>query len=166
MNVKFLDGVLESVIKILLNCFPIYISYIYKSANVIPSGRYVLSLQRKFVEKLAVHDNNLMNDIFKAEADKSWADSNYLSPVGIKNESIDDLNHFSTPFFIRKLPLEPTGVDLDCICFQNIFFLTKIGFVLTLDRLTINVISVYTSGVVSIFFDVVFFKVNFRFAVY
>ncbi|KAI8122790.1 hypothetical protein FF38_13581 [Lucilia cuprina] len=42
-----------------------------------------MSLQRKFVDNLATHENNLMNEIFEMERNVDWSGVTYLSPIGI-----------------------------------------------------------------------------------
>ncbi|KAI8122535.1 hypothetical protein CVS40_6622 [Lucilia cuprina] len=78
-------------------------SFIYETASVTPFCKYALALQRKFVDRLADHENHLMNEIFAAQRDISWHDPYYLSPVGILNENIilDDAI-YELPDFFRK----------------------------------------------------------------
>lgn len=78
-------------------------NYIYRHSEVQPFCSYSLSLQRRFVEKLAEHDNNLMNEIFQAEQDITWTSHKYLSPVGIINEDIGgNPDSYMTPNFYQK----------------------------------------------------------------
>ncbi|KAI8123893.1 hypothetical protein CVS40_5775 [Lucilia cuprina] len=78
-------------------------SFIYETASVTPFCKYALALQRKFVDRLADHENHLMNEIFAAQRDISWHNPYYLSPVGILNENIilDDAI-YELPDFFRK----------------------------------------------------------------
>ena len=77
--------------------------YIYEQSKVTPFCRYALALQRRFVEKLASHDNNLMNEIFEYEKNIEWSSFTYLSPIGILFESIeDDPDPFIRPDFYKK----------------------------------------------------------------
>ena len=77
--------------------------YIYEKSEVTPFCRYALKLQRKFVENLALHDNNLMNEIFEMEKNILWSSSTYLSSIGILSESFDDdPDIFIRPDFYNK----------------------------------------------------------------
>lgn len=60
--------------------------YIYNKSAVTPFCQYILSLQKKFIDKLENHDNVLMNETYDLECDFNWSDTNYLSPIGIISE--------------------------------------------------------------------------------
>lgn len=63
--------------------------YIYKTSRVVLLRTFILSLQKKFVEKLATHDNSLVNDIYNSNKDISPSGTTYLSPVGVLCDDID-----------------------------------------------------------------------------
>ena len=65
-------------------------TYVYENADILPFCRYAMSLQTRFVEKLADHDNTLVSQIYDDEKNNSWTGSTYISPVGIINERIID----------------------------------------------------------------------------
>lgn len=78
-------------------------THIYETAKVQPFCKYALNLQLRFVEKLETHENSLMNDIFEAEKILSWSEQDYLSPVGVLNEVLDDdPDPYSVPAFFNK----------------------------------------------------------------
>ncbi|KAI8128067.1 Zinc finger protein 271 [Lucilia cuprina] len=56
-------------------------TYIYDTSEVQPFCKYALRHQRVFVEKLATHENSLMNEIHELERSLQWSSSTYLSPV-------------------------------------------------------------------------------------
>lgn len=66
-------------------------AYIYENSNVTPFCRYAFTLQKRFVENLETHDNCLMNDIHDRERSISWANSTYLSPIGILAEEFEEI---------------------------------------------------------------------------
>lgn len=79
-------------------------TYIYHNSGVLPFCNYALSLQTKFVEKLAFHDNSLMGEILQREDNITWSTFPYLSPVGIINYNTDnppDPN--TTTIFFQKV---------------------------------------------------------------
>lgn len=79
--------------------------YIYEKSGVTPLCIYAMSLQRKFIEKLAAHDNILMIELLEREKDTNWLDS-YLSPVGILNFNLDNpLDPYSASSFFQKVTL-------------------------------------------------------------
>lgn len=64
------------------------------------------NLQRRFVENLAVHNNELLNEIYAAEQNILWSGSTYLSPVGVLNENLDNSSgqYFLPDFFTKTSP--------------------------------------------------------------
>lgn len=78
-------------------------AYIYEKSGVTPLCKYALALQRKFVEKLATHDNILMTELLEREENINWLNS-YLSPVGILNFNLDNpLDPHTASSFFQKV---------------------------------------------------------------
>lgn len=79
-------------------------TFIYDISGVKPLCSYALSLQKKFVERLATHDNSLMNEIYEQEKDLYWGNTMYLSPVAIINEVLEDnADAYFVPDFYKKV---------------------------------------------------------------
>lgn len=79
-------------------------TFIYDTSEVKPLCCYALSLQRNFVERLASHDNSLMNEIYEQEEDLNWRNTTYLSPVGILNEALElNADAYIVPDFYKKV---------------------------------------------------------------
>lgn len=75
-------------------------AYIYEKSAVVPFCMYAMSLQKRFVENLATHDNFLLREIYEREQHISWSTFSYMSPVGIMCEQIStDLNPYIIPNF-------------------------------------------------------------------
>lgn len=64
--------------------------YIYVNSAVTPLCRYALELQKKFVDRLSIHENVLMNEIVDLENNTNWSSSSYLSPIGVVLEKLED----------------------------------------------------------------------------
>lgn len=71
-----------------------------------PFCKYAQQHQRKFVEKLATHENHIVSEIHEIEKNISWSDSSYLSTVGILNEPTEDVaDDYTLPrFYIKSVP--------------------------------------------------------------
>lgn len=85
-------------------------TYIYETSKVVPFCKYAISQQTKFIEKLAVHENSLMNEILEAERNINITELDYLSPVGVLDMSHDDTDNISmTAFYIKPVPGNSRG---------------------------------------------------------
>lgn len=78
-------------------------THIYTASNVVPLCEYAQRQQLTFVEKLATHENYLMNEIYEIEKEISWSQSSYLSSVGILNETLESLLDHNLPQFYKKI---------------------------------------------------------------
>lgn len=76
---------------------------IYSRSSVVPFCLYALSLQKRFVDKLDSHENNLLSDIFEYEKNVNWTTSGYLSPIGILHEAPTTAIHLPK-FFTETTP--------------------------------------------------------------